>query len=169
MIAALALARAGENARAKPLVQGLEKQYPANTMLKVYWLPVLNAAIELNSGNAPHALELLEAASPYSLGQPPPFQLGTMYPTYLRGQAYLMLHNGNAAAAEFQKVLDHRGIVLNFPIGLLARVNLARAYAVQGDTAKARAAYHDFFGFWNEADPDIPVLQQARAEYAKLQ
>ncbi len=169
VMTALALARAGDLPRAKTLVQELEKQYPANTVLKVYWLPTVRAAIELNSGNPAHALELLEAALPYAFGAPPPLQMGTLYPLYLRGQAYLMLHNGAAAAAEFQKVLDHRGNVINFPTGILARLYLARAYAVQGDAAKARAAYHDFFALWNEADPDIPILQQARAEYAKLQ
>jgi hypothetical protein len=90
-------------------------------------------------------------------------------PVYLRGQAYLMLHDGSAAAVEFQKFIDHRGVVMNFPWGALARLGLARAYAIQGDTAKARAAYQDFFTLWKDADPDVPALKQARAEYAKLQ
>jgi hypothetical protein len=91
-----------------------------------------------------------------------------MYPLYLRGQAYLLLHRGKDAAVEFQKILDHRGIVLNFPLGALAHLGLARAYALQGDTTKARTVYQDFFALWKDADPDIPVLQQAKAEYAKL-
>ena len=92
-----------------------------------------------------------------------------MYPVYVRGQAQLAAHNGTAAAAEFQKFLDHRGIVLNFPLGALARLNLARAYAVSGDTNKSRTAYQDFFALWKDADPDIPILKQAKEEYAKLQ
>jgi eukaryotic-like serine/threonine-protein kinase len=94
--------------------------------------------------------------------------LGSMYPVYIRGQAQLSAHNGTAAATEFQKFLDHRGITLNFPLGALAHLGLARAYAMQGDSAKARAAYQDFLTLWKDADPDIPILQQAKAEYAKL-
>jgi hypothetical protein len=111
----------------------------------------------------------LEAAAPYELGGPPQLQVGTMYPVYIRGQAHLMAHNGAAAGTEFQKFLDHRGITLNFPLGALAHLGLARAYALQGDTAKARAAYQDFLTLWKDADPDIPVLKEAKAEYAKLQ
>src|SRR5258706_7945234 len=91
-----------------------------------------------------------------------------LYPVYVRGEAYLAAHQGGEAAAEFQKILDHRGIVLNEPIGALARLQIARAYAMQGDTAKARAAYQDFLTLWKDADPDIPILKQAKAEYAKL-
>ena len=91
-----------------------------------------------------------------------------MGPTYLRGEAYLMLHDGKAAAAEFQKFIDHRGVVLNFPWGALARLGLARAYTLQGDVVKARAAYQDFLTLWKDADPDIPTLKDAKAEYAKL-
>ena len=115
------------------------------------------------------SLVFLEAAAPYELGEPPQFQLGTLYPAYIRGQAQLMAHNGAAAATEFQKFLDHRGIVLNFPLGALAHLGLARAYALSGDAAKARTAYQDFFALWKDADPDIPILKEAKAEYAKLQ
>ncbi len=168
MFAALTLARAGEAARAKAIVEELEKSYPSQTVLKVYWLPTIKAAIELNANNAAQALVFLEAAAPYELGEPPQFQLGTLYPAYIRGQAYLAAHNGTAAATEFQKLLDHRGIVVNFMTGALAHVGLARAYALQGDTTKSRTAYQDFFAFWKDADPDIPILKQAKAEYAKL-
>ena len=137
--------------------------------MKIYWLPTLKAAIELGGSNATQAVVALEAALPYDLGGPSPFQLGTMYPAYLRGQAYLMAHKGNEAAAEFQKILDHRGLVVNFPTGALAHLGLARAYAMQGDTAKARATYNDFLALWKDADPDIPILNEAKAEYAKLQ
>jgi hypothetical protein len=111
---------------------------------------------------------LLEAAAPYELGGPPQLQVGTLYPAYLRGQSYLMAHNGTAAAAEFQKLPDHRGIVINFPLGALAHLGLARAYVLSGDTAKARTAYQDFFTLWKDADPDIPILKEAQAEDAKL-
>src|SRR5207253_4606800 len=115
------------------------------------------------------ALVFLEAAAPYELADPPPTPEDTLYPVYLRGQAYLAAHNGTAAAAEFQKFLNHRGIVLNFPLGALAHVGLARAYAMAGDTAKSRTSYQDFFALWKDADPDIPILKQAKDEYAKLQ
>src|SRR5205807_9528999 len=158
VLAALTLARVGETARAKAMVQALEKSDPLNTVLKLYWLPTLKAAIELNNGNSAQALVFLEAAAPYELGEPPPILEGTLYPVYLRGQAQLVAHNGTAAAAEFQKFLNHRGIVLNFPLCALARLNLARAYAVSGDTNKSRTAYQDFFALWKDADPDIPIL-----------
>ena len=168
VLAALALARIGETARAKRIVDDLEKSFASNSMLKVYWLPTIEAAIELNANNSTQAEVHLEAAAPYELGEPPPLQVGTLYPVYIRGHAQLMAHNGAAAATEFQKFLDHRGITLNFPLGALADLGLARAYALSGDTAKAKAAYNDFFTLWKDADPDIPILQQARAEYAKL-
>jgi serine/threonine protein kinase/tetratricopeptide (TPR) repeat protein len=169
MLAALALARSGETLQAKTIVGELEKSYPSQTVLKVYWLPTIKAAIELNSNNATQSLVFLEAAAPYELGGPPQFQLGTLYPAYIRGQAQLMAHDGAAAATEFRKFPDHRGIVLNFPLGALAHLGLARAYALSGDMTKAKRAYQDFLTLWKDADPDIPVLKQAKAEYAKLQ
>jgi serine/threonine protein kinase len=169
VLAALALARIGDTPRATALAGELMKSYAANTLLKLYWLPTINAAIALDKGNSSQALEYLEAVAPYEFGAPPPFQEGTLYPPYLRGQAYLVTHNGTAAAAEFQKLLDHRGIVLNFLTGSLAHLQLGRAYAMAGDTAKAKVAYQDFLTLWKDADPDIPLLKEARAEYAKLQ
>jgi serine/threonine protein kinase/Tfp pilus assembly protein PilF len=168
VLSALALARVGDVARAKAMVEQLEKSDPLNTVLKLYWLPTLKAAIELQSGNSAQAIVSSEGAAPYEFGQPPPLQEGTMYPAYLRGEAYLAEHNGSAAAGEFQKFLDHRGLVTNFPLGALARLGLARAYALSGDTAKAKAAYQDFLTLWKDADPDIPILKEAKAEYAKL-
>jgi len=168
MFAALTLAQVGEIARAKALADELEKNYPSQTVLKVYWMPAIKAAIELNAGKSTQAQMLLEAAAPYELGGPPQLQVGTLYPAYLRGQSYLMAHNGTAATAEFQKLPDHRGIVINFPLGALAHLGLARAYVLSGDTAKARTAYQDFFTLWKDADPDIPILKEAKAEYAKL-
>jgi serine/threonine protein kinase/tetratricopeptide (TPR) repeat protein len=169
MLGALALARSGETVQAKTIVGELEKSYPSQTVLKVYWLPTIKAAIELNANNAAQSLVFLEAAAPFELGGPPQFQLGTLYPAYIRGQAQLMAHNGAAAATEFRKFLDHRGIVLNFPLGALAHLGLARAYALSGDAAKARTAYQDFFALWKDGDPDIPILKEAKSEYAKLQ
>jgi eukaryotic-like serine/threonine-protein kinase len=168
MVAALTLARIGETPRAQALAAELKKNHPTNTMLKLYWLPTINAASELPRANFSQAIVDLEAASPYELGQAGTF-IYYQYPAYVRGQAYLLAHNGPAAAAEFQKLLDHRGIVLNFVTGSLARLQLGRAYAMAGDTAKAKVAYQDFFNIFKDADPEIPILQQAKAEYAKLQ
>ena len=167
VVAALTLARTGDAARAKALAEELEKSYPTHTMLKLYWLPTINAAIELNKGNSSQALAYLETAEAYELGSTG-MNINYLYPAYVRGQAYLMAHNGTAAAAEFQKLLDHRGIVLNFVTGSLAQLQIGRAYAMAGDTAKAKAAYQDFFTLWKDADSDIPIYKQARTEYAKL-
>ncbi|MGA8215193.1 MAG: protein kinase [Candidatus Sulfotelmatobacter sp.] len=167
VLAAMTLARTGDAARAKAIVEQLEKSEATNTMLKIYWLPTIKAAIELNGGNASQAQIDLEAAAPYDMGGPPP--ISGLYPVYVRGQAYLAAHNGAAAAGEFQKILDHRGIVLNLPLGALAHLQLGRAYALSGNTAKARSAYQDFFNVWKDADPDIPILKEAKTEYAKLQ
>lgn len=134
MEAALALARIGDAPRATALLGELERSYATNTLLKLYWLPTINAAIELIKGNSSQALVYLEAAAPYELGS----SLASLYPAYLRGQAYLLAHNGTAAAAEFQKLLDHRGIVLNFVTGSLAHLQIGRAYVMAGDTAKAK-------------------------------
>jgi len=166
---ALALARAGDVVQAQKIVDTLNKEFPQNTIVQGYWLPSIRAAIDLNAKNAARATELLKGAGPYELGQCQPFDVGMMYPVYLRGHAYLLARQGKEAAAEFQKIIDHRGIVLNFPVGALARLGLARAYAIEGDNAKARTAYLEFLNFWKDADPDIPILQQAKAEYAKLQ
>jgi eukaryotic-like serine/threonine-protein kinase len=167
-VAALALARAGDAAQAQKLADSLNKEFPQNTIVQGYWLPTIRAAIQFNAKNATGTVELLKTAAPYELALCEPFPFGMMYPVYLRGQAYLVARQGKEAAVEFQKIIDHRGIVLNFPLGALARLGLARAYALQGDGAKARSAYLDFLTFWNDADPDIPVLQQAKAEYARL-
>jgi hypothetical protein len=169
VLAALTLARVGDVARAEAIVAELQKSDSTNTVFKLYWLPTLNAAIELNGGNSAQALVSLEAAAPYELGGPPPFQAATLYPCYLRGQAYLLSRNGSAAATEIQKLLSHRGLVVNFPLGALAHLGIARAYAMSGDGVKARASYQNFFTLWKDADPNIPILKEAKAEYAKLQ
>jgi eukaryotic-like serine/threonine-protein kinase len=167
-MAALALARAGEPVRAERLADELKNKYPVNTLVRRYWLPSIRAAIELDRRNPARAIEVLQETIPYDFAEPLPFNLGPMYPAYVRGQAYLVAHQSKDAAAEFQKIIDHRGIVLNFPLGALAHLGLARAYLLQGETAKARAAYQDFLTLWKDADPEVPILQQAKAEYSKL-
>jgi len=134
------------------------------------YLPTIHAQLALSRNDAPKAIETLQAAAPYELGTEGNGAFTpALHPVYVRGEAYLVAHQGTEAAAEFQKILDQRGVVLNEPIGALARLGLARAYALQGDTTKARTAYEDFFTLWKDADPDIPVLHLAKAEYAKLQ
>jgi predicted Zn-dependent protease len=171
ILGALALARAGDSAQAAKMADELAKRYPEDTLVNNYWLPSIRATIELGRNNEDKAIEILQATVPYELGIPTPNSTvgATLHPIYVRGQAYLKLRQGKEAAAEFQKILDHRTIVVNFITGALAHLGLARAYALQGGTAKARAAYNDFFTLWKDADPDIPILKQAKAEYAKLQ
>jgi len=167
VLSALALARAGETSQSKAILEGLKKSEPSNTYLKVYWFPVIEASLELAQQAPDRAIIALEPALPYELGGPPPGV--PMYPAYMRGLAYLAQKNGPAAAAEFQKFIDHSAVVQNFLTGSLARLQLGRAYVVSGDNAKAKAAYQDFFTLWKDADSDIPILKEANAEYAKLQ
>jgi len=164
----LTLARGGEAAHAKALAAELRKNYPTNTLLQLYWLPTISAAVKLETGNAAPALVDLELASAYELGQADMF-INYLYPAYVRGQAYLGAHNGASAVVEFQKLLDHKPLVLNFVTAALVHLEIGRAYLMAGDTAKAKAAYQDFFTLWKDADPDIPILKQAKAEFAKLQ
>jgi len=171
---ALALARAGDVAAAQKLVDALNQEFPLDTLMQNYWLPATRAAIELQRHDSAKAIEILRASVPYELADPPPFSAGTMYPAYLRGEAYLSAGNGDArngalAAVEFQKIFDHPGVIVNFPLSALSHLGLARARALSGDSAGARTAYQDFFAQWKDADPDIPILKQAKAEYAKLQ
>jgi tetratricopeptide (TPR) repeat protein len=158
---ALALARAGRTADSLAMADKLAKARPLDTKLNAYWLPTIFAANEIARKNQAKALTILETALPYDLASP-------LYSVYVRGQAYLQLRDGGQAAAEFQKMIDHRGIVQNTPIGALARLGLGRAYALQGDLAQARISYQDFLTLWKDADPDIPILKEAKAEYAKL-
>ncbi len=167
-MAALALASAGDSATAEKLAAELEKTSPLDTVVQRYWLPTIRAGIALERKDPNQAIELLKVTIPIELGRPTNGPI-SLCPVYLRGEAYLMLHDGNRAAVEFQKFVDHRGLAANFPWGALARLGLARAYALQGDTAKAKAAYKDFLTLWKDADPDVPILKQAQAEYAKLQ
>jgi serine/threonine protein kinase len=166
VIAAVALARTGETSQSKAILEALQKSEPSNTYLKVYWFPVIEASLALAQQAPDRAVIALEPSLPYELGAPPPGI--AMYPAYIRGLAYLAQKNGPAAAAEFQKFPDHPGVIQNFLLGSLARLQLGRAYAISGDTAKAKAAYQDFLTLWKDADPGIPILIEAKAEYAKL-
>lgn len=167
--ATLALALAGNTTRAEELATELNKSFPLDTTLQRYSLPTIRAATALQRGNATKVSESLGAKNSGELttagGLTP---LGLVDATYVRGQAYLLLHNGNAAAVQFQKILDHPGLVLISPVGALAHLGLARAYVLQGNNVKARAKYQDFLMLWKDADPNIPILKQAKAEYEKL-
>jgi hypothetical protein len=169
VLAAAVLARAGDTAQAQKIADELQKQNPLYTKIIGYWLPTIRAAIELNRHNPAKAIAILEDAAPYELGVPGPQpELGAMfYPVYLRGQAFLALHQGAAAAAEFQKYSNHKSIAMNSVLAGLAPLGLARAYELQGDKTNARAAYENFLNNWQAADPDIPILKQAKAEYSK--
>jgi eukaryotic-like serine/threonine-protein kinase len=168
---ALALAYAGDAGQAQALADDLGKRFPEDTVAQFNYLPTLHAKLAVNRLNPQQALDSLQAAAPYELGLPAYsfYNWPNLYPVYVRGEAYLAAHQGSKAAAEFQKILDHRGIVLNEPIGALAHLQLGRAYSLQGDTAKSRAAYKEFLTLWKDADPDIPILREAKAEYAKQQ
>ncbi len=171
ILAALALARSGDAPQVASMVETLHQQSPLNSLYNGYWLPTIRAALELTRDRPDSAIELLQATSAYELGEPnPQVQIGgTLYPAYLRGEAYLRKGDGRLAAAEFHKLIDHRGVVLNFVLGALAHLQLGRAYAMSGDASRAKSSYQDFFGLWKDADPDIPILKQAKVEFAKLQ
>ena len=169
--AALTLAYAGDDRRAQELTDDLGKKFPEDTIVQFNYLPTLQAKLALSLGNASKAIESLRVATPDELGQTTSstYAWTALYPVFVRGEAYLATHQGAEAAAEFQEILDHRGIVLNEPIGALAHLQIGRAYALQGNVGRAKAAYQDFLTLWKNADPDVPVLIAAKAEYAKLQ
>src|SRR5271157_2398318 len=168
--AALALTYARDDGRAQMLTDDLGKRLPEDTLVGFNYVPTLRAKLVLNKGNPTEAIESLRAAAQYELGQTTGSKVGwtALYPVFVRGEAYLAEHQSSEAIAEFEKILNHRGTVVNEPIGALAHLQIGRAYAIQGDTAKAKAAYQDFLTLWKDADPDIPVLIAAKAEYAKL-
>jgi tetratricopeptide (TPR) repeat protein len=170
-----ALALSGDSSRSQALTEDLSRRFPEDTRVQFTYAPTLRALLALNHGQPSKAVELLQTAIPYEGGSPTTggseFLLGAgnLYPAHVRGLAYLAAHQGAEAAAEFQKILDHRGIVISDPIGALAHLQLGRAYALAGDKTKAKSAYQDFLTLWKDADPDVPILRQAKAEYAKLQ
>jgi ATP/maltotriose-dependent transcriptional regulator MalT len=168
-MAALALGLAGAPAQAEQLAADLAKRFPEDTVVQSNYLPMIRAAIALRNHDSGRAIDALAASAPYELGETNTSFTFALYPVYLRGEAYLAARQGASAATEFQKILDHAGVVGNEPIGALAHLGLGRAYAVQGDTTKARAAYDDFLALWKNADSDVPILAQAKAEYAQLQ
>jgi eukaryotic-like serine/threonine-protein kinase len=168
VMAALALARAGDTAGAEKLAVELDKAFPLDTLVQRYWLPTIRAGVALERRDAKRAIDLLKTVRMIELSGLTGDLAIFMSPVFVRGEAYLMLHDGNAAVAEFQKFIDHRGLVVNSPWGALGWLGLARAYALQGNTAKARAAYEGLLTLWKDADPDLPVLTQAQQEYAKL-
>jgi eukaryotic-like serine/threonine-protein kinase len=161
--AALAMARAGDTAAAEKLAADLDKSFPADTLVQRYSLPAIRAAVALQRKDPKLAVELLQASSAIELGDS-----AILIPAYLRGEAYLALRDGNSAALEFQKFLDHRGLVGNFAWGALAQLQLARAYVLSGDKPKAKNAYQNFLALWKDADSDLPVLKEAKAEYTNL-
>src|ERR1019366_733246 len=165
----LALAR--DSGQSQTPANDLEKRFGEDTGTRFSYLPALRARLALNHGEPAKAIELLQIAVPYELGVPRSSihgNFGALYPVYVRGEAYLALHQGAEAAAEFQKILDRRGIVVSDPIGALAHLQLGRACVMSGDNTNAKVAYQDFLTLWKDADPDIPILRQARAEYARL-
>ena len=169
-VAAFALALIGDAERARGITEDLEKRFPEDTIVRFNYLPTLRAQTDLHTvGGATRASEALMSAEPYELGVPGSSTFWTnAYPVYVRGQALLAARRGPEAAAEFEKILEWPGVVVNEPIGVLAHLGSARAFAMEGDTGKSRAAYEEFFNLWKDADPGIPLLLAARAEYAKL-
>jgi eukaryotic-like serine/threonine-protein kinase len=176
---ALASAEHDEQAEIANLADDLAKRFPEDTVVKFNYLPTLRAQIALDRGQPLQAIEVLEASVPYELGTTEGSGFPqALLPVYVRGEAYLAAHRGPEAAAEFHKVLNHPGVVFNEPIGALAHLSIARAYAIQAEAAtetnrgellaKARSAYEDFFNLWKQADPNIPLLTQARAEYDRV-
>jgi serine/threonine protein kinase len=161
--AALALALAGEAAWTQTLADDLDKRFPEDTIVQFNYLPMIHAQLALSRNDSSAAVNALQAAAPYELGS-----AGGLYPVYVHGEAYLAAHQASEASAEFQKILDHRGIVLNEPIDALAHLQIGRAYTMQGDSARAKVAYQNFLTLWKDADPDIPILVAAKSEYAKL-
>ena len=158
-------------ARARALVYDLATRFPEDTLVQFNYLPTIHAQLALSHNDSSKAVEDLQAAVPYELGTPATGGAFSpaLYPVYVRGQAYQRARQGTKSAVEFQKILDHRGVVRNEPIGALAHLQLGQAYALSGDRSKAKSAYKDFLTLWKDADPDIPILKQAKAEYAKLQ
>jgi eukaryotic-like serine/threonine-protein kinase len=169
--AALALALVGDSVRAQALADDLENRFPDDTVVRFNYAPTLHGQLALNSSHdGAKAIDALAVTSPYELGIPGSSTFSAnLYPVYIRGEAFLAARQGTQAAAEFQKIVDWRGVVVNEPIGALAHLGLARSYALAGNSLKSRNAYDAFFTVWKDADPNIPILKQAKAEYARIQ
>jgi eukaryotic-like serine/threonine-protein kinase len=162
---------AGEDAQVRFIIDDLSRRFPEDTIVQYNYLPTLRGILALNHGKISDAVDRLEVARPYELGGTTGSSYGwnALYPAFVRGQVYLTAHKGDEAVAEFQKILEHRGVVVNEPIGALARLGLARAHVLQGDGARARAEYQSFMNLWKDADPSVPILKRAKEEYEKLQ
>jgi len=169
--AGLALALAGDSSHAQRLAADLDQRFPQDSSAQSVYLPVIRAVLALKEQKPSEALELLRAAAPYDLGTPlcsAPAYFGILYPVYVRGLAYLAAHQADEATAEFQKILDHRSVVVSDPIGALAHLQLGRALAMKGESARARTSYQEFLTLWKTADPDVALPEQARKELAAL-
>jgi eukaryotic-like serine/threonine-protein kinase len=169
--AAFSFALAGDSSRAEMLAKDLEKRFPEDISVRFSYIPSIRALLALNRREPTKAVELLEVSVPYELGAPHSSMhgfFGALYPLYVRGMAYLAAQQGREAAAEFQKILDHPGIVVSDPIGALARLQLGRSYLVSGDRTRAKSAYRDFLNLWKDADREIPIFKQAKSEYTSL-
>jgi len=169
--AAFALAAAGDVTASQTLANDLETRFPEDTSVRFTYMPVLRALYALSRSQAADAIKRLGTAAPYELSMNALDYtdfFGGLYTVYVRGEAYLALRKGPEAAAEFQKILDHPGIVIADPVGALAHLQLGRAFVLSGDQAKAKSAYQDFLALWKNADADIPILAQAKAEFTKL-
>jgi len=167
VLSGLALARIGDSVAAKTISDSVRQRYPSDTMVNFYWLPTIEASLQLKEKHSSRAIELLAVTSPYELASGT--WDGWLYPVYVRAQAFLLAQDGKAAAAEFQKILDHQGTVGNFLLGSLAHLGLAQARNLSGDIAGARTEYQNFFTLWKDADQDTPILKQATAEFRRLQ
>jgi predicted Zn-dependent protease len=169
--AAVAAGLAGDSRQAQALADHLESAFPEDTSIRFSYLPVIHAILALNRGDPARAIHALEPAIPYELGSPRCAVVGfygSLYPILFRGEAYLAAHKGPEAAREYQKLLDHRGIMIGDPVSVLARYGLARSYALAGDPSNARIHYKELLALWKDADPDLPVLRKARAQFTKL-
>ncbi|MGH9198420.1 MAG: hypothetical protein ACRD1T_22135, partial [Acidimicrobiia bacterium] len=165
MLASISLALSSAARSAQALIDELQTRFPTNTGVQVLWLPTARAVFELDQGNASGALELLKVAAPYELGREKIADAPPLLPIYVRGLAYLKAGAGKEAAAEFQKILKNKGVGSLSPVYPLAHLGLARAARISGDEAASRKAYQDFLALWKDADPDIPIFQQAKQEY----
>ncbi len=165
IFALVVFSRLGDTAHAKAVEESLRKDLPLDTLVNSYWIPAAHAAAAVHRGDAQAAIEALQPASTLEFADP---EWSGMYVPYIRGQALLLAKQPQAAATEFQKLIDHPGAVINCPTGALARLGIARSYAQAGEREKSRAAYEDLFKFWKNADPDFPLLLQAKSEYARL-
>ncbi len=168
--AAFSLALSGDSVQAKTLIDELERRFPEDTSVKFTYLPTLRGLLAVKQDEPQKAIELLQVAAPYELGTPLSifYGFGALYPIYVRGEAYLSLRRGAEAGMEFQKILDHRGIIQSDPVGARARLELGRAWAMAGDKPKAKAAYQDFLTLWKDADQDVPILKQAKGRIRQV-